>query len=434
MKRRSFVAAGAYGLGAVLVDPLARWRELAGRGLWATSVFPAAGAAAAGAADDARMAWWREARFGLFLHWGLYSILAGEWEGRTDYAEWIRNNAHIPIDVYDKLVGRFNPVRFDADAWVGMAKNAGMKYVTLTTKHHDGFCLFDNTLTDFCIRSTPFKRDVCAELAAASARAGIQQCWYHSIMDWHHPDYLPRRDWEAETRSAAGAKYSRYVEYLHGSVAQLLKRYGDVGVMWYDGNWESTWTHEMGRALYDYCRQLQPNVICNNRLEGWSQAPITDHLGDFSTPEQTVPATGLPRRRLGIVHHDESELGLQLPRPRLQVHGAADRAARRDGVQGRQPAAQRRAEGGRHLPRGERGAPRRHRAMDEGERRRDSRNDGVEVRRGRVPVDHQGEPHLPVRDRVAARRTRTARIEDAAPRRLDAREAGAAPGREAQRP
>src|ERR1044072_6491107 len=105
-----------------------------------------------------RLQWWRESRFGMFIHWGLYAILAGEWGGRDDYAEWIRNSAHIPLEVYDRLVGRFNPVSFDADAWVGMAKNAGMKYLTITTKHHDGFCLFDSRLTDFCIPSQPFRR------------------------------------------------------------------------------------------------------------------------------------------------------------------------------------------------------------------------------------------------------------------------------------
>jgi alpha-L-fucosidase len=302
MRRRTFIQTGALGLGAMALNPIGSLGKAAGEpsagqilpsgaeprvGLWATSVFPPPG-------DDARMAWWREARFGLFLHWGLYSILAGEWMGKTNYAEWIRNNAHIPLDVYDTLVARFNPVKFDPDAWVAMAKDAGMKYVTLTSKHHDGFCLFDNKLTDFCIRSTPYKRDICTAMAAACQRAGLHQCWYHSIMDWHHPDYLPRRDWEAATRPVDGAKYSRYVAYLHGSVEQLLRNYGDIGVMWFDGNWETTWTHEMGRALYQLCRQLQPNVIVNNRVEGWSQAPITDPLGDFRTPEQQVPATGWP--------------------------------------------------------------------------------------------------------------------------------------------
>ena len=245
-------------------------------------------------AQDDRLAWWRSARFGLFLHWGLYSILHGEWGGRADYAEWIRNNAHIPLREYDRLVARFNPTAFDADHWVAMAKQAGMRYVTITSKHHDGFCLFDNPLTTFCVRSTPFRRDIMGELAEACRRAGLRICWYHSIMDWHHPDYLPRRDWEATSRPVGSARYERYLRYLHGSLERLLTRYGDIGVMWFDGQWESTWTHEMGRALYAKCRQLQPNVIVNNRVEGWSPVPITDPLGDFRTPEQEVPATGWP--------------------------------------------------------------------------------------------------------------------------------------------
>ncbi len=284
MDRRGFVSAGAAGLGALAFPSLRRLH--APGDVWATSVFAAG--------DDARMAWWREARFGLFLHWGLYSILAGEWMGRTDHAEWIRTTAHIPLATYDRLVAQFDPVRFDADHWVAMAKDAGMKYVVLTSKHHDGFCLFDNRLTDFCVRSTPYRRDICKLLADAARAAGLHPCWYHSIMDWHHPDYLPRRDWEAETRPVDGARFSRFVQYLHGCVEQLLRNYGEIGVMWFDGQWEGTWTHELGRALYAHCRQIQPGVIVNNRCDGWSQAPITDPQGDFRTPEQEVPATGWP--------------------------------------------------------------------------------------------------------------------------------------------
>jgi hypothetical protein len=165
MNRRRFVGGAAAGLGAVALGPLPRLGGPPAPGL------PAAGPRARsvpGATDDERMAWWREARFGLFIHWGLYSILAGERMGRTDHAEWIRNTAHIPLAEYDKLVQRFNPTRFDADQWVGMAKDAGMKYVTITSKHHDGFCLFDNRLTTFCIRSTPFKRDI---MTATTCRA-----------------------------------------------------------------------------------------------------------------------------------------------------------------------------------------------------------------------------------------------------------------------
>ena len=279
LPRRDFLKSGAVAAGALALP----WSP-AGR-MWATVLPPTA---------DDRMGWWREARFGMFIHWGLYSVLEGSWGGRDDYAEWIRNNAHIPIGEYDKLVGRFDPTRFDADKWAAMAHDAGMKYVTITTKHHDGFCLFDSKLTDFCVRSTPFRRDIMRELSTAVRRQGLVQCWYHSIMDWHHPDYLPRRDWEAATRPVDGARFSRYVRYLNGQVGELLRNYGDIGVMWFDGNWEGTWTHELGQALYDHCRALQPKVIVNNRVEGWSPVKVTHEIGDFRTPEQEVPATGWP--------------------------------------------------------------------------------------------------------------------------------------------
>jgi alpha-L-fucosidase len=275
--RRTFLQSGASLLGALTLGP----RTLSFRRQ-----------AAVGAPTD--MTWWREARFGMFVHWGLYSILGGEWGGRTDYAEWIRNNAHIPLREYDKLVARFNPVRFDADEWLGIAKEAGVGYLTITTKHHDGFCLFDSKLTDFCIRSTPFRRDIMREIAGACRRHGVHPCWYHSIMDWHHPDYLPRRAWEAETRPAAGARYARYVQYLHGQVRELLTGYGEIGVMWFDGQWEDSWTQEMGGALYQHCKALQPQLIVNNRVNGWSPVPVPEPLGDFRTPEQEVPATGWP--------------------------------------------------------------------------------------------------------------------------------------------
>ena len=112
----------------------------------------------------------------------------------------------IPVTVYDTFVNYFNPVKFDADEWVKMAKNAGMQYIVITTKHHDGFCLFDSKYTDFDVMSTPFKRDIMKEMSEACRNNGMKMCWYHSIMDWHHPDYLPRRSWELEIRPEAGAR------------------------------------------------------------------------------------------------------------------------------------------------------------------------------------------------------------------------------------
>ena len=119
---------------------------------------------------ESRMSWWREARFGLFIHWGLFAIPAGEWNGNTNHGEWIRTTAQIPIDQYDKFIGQFNPKKFDADNWVQMAKHAGMRYIVITSKHHDGFSLFDSEYTDFDVMSTPFKRDIMDELATASRK------------------------------------------------------------------------------------------------------------------------------------------------------------------------------------------------------------------------------------------------------------------------
>jgi alpha-L-fucosidase len=207
------------------------------------------------AQHSARMSWWRESRFGLFIHWGLYSIPAGTWEGSTGHAEWIRTTARIPVERYDGLVEKFNPVRFDATAWVRMAKDAGMKYIVITSKHHDGFCLFDSRETDFDVMSTPFRRDIMKELAAECRKQGLKICWYHSIMDWHHPDYLPRRDWETG-RSIEGADYNRFLRYLKAQLKELVTNYGDIGVLWFDGEWESTWNRALGRDLYEYVRSL----------------------------------------------------------------------------------------------------------------------------------------------------------------------------------
>jgi len=246
---------------------------------------------------DHRMAWWREARFGLFIHWGLYAVPAGEWNGETRHAEWILHTAQIPVAEYENFASRFNPVRFDAARWVELAKEAGMKYIVITSKHHDGFCLFDSRLTSYdVVDATPFRRDILKELADECHRQGIKICWYYSIMDWHYPDYLPRRPWEK--RSTEGADFDRYAAYMKGQVRELLTNYGYIGVMWFDGEWEETWTPERGRDLYSYVRSLRPDIIVNNRVgkgrEGMSGTYDPENApGDFGTPEQEIPATGL---------------------------------------------------------------------------------------------------------------------------------------------
>lgn len=248
--------------------------------------------------EDARMEWWREARFGMFIHWGLYALPAGEWKEQTNHAEWIRTTAEIPLEKYDEFLPEFNPVKFDADAWVNMAKEAGMKYITITSKHHDGFALYDSKVSDYDVMATPFKRDILKELAEACRKADIKLCFYHSIMDWHHPDYLPRRNWE-KGRSAEGAEFPRYVDYMKSQLEELLTEYGDIGVLWFDGEWEDTWTHEDGVELYDYVRSFQSDIIINNRVDKGRQGMqgLTaegDFKGDFGTPEQEIPDMGLP--------------------------------------------------------------------------------------------------------------------------------------------
>ncbi len=237
----------------------------------------------------ARLGWWNKSRFGMFIHWGLYAVPAGAWNGQTNYAEWIREEAHIPVKTYEKFVPQFNPVKFDAKKWAKMAHDAGMQYMVITSKHHDGFNMFDSKYTDFKVTNSAWHHDPMKDLSKAVRGEGMKFCFYHSIMDWHYPDYLPRRSWEVKDRPADGADYKKFVQYLRNDVQQLLTDYGPIGVMWFDGQWESTWKQPLGTELYALCRKVQPNVIVNNRV-----GPDGSGVGDYSTPEQTIPATGLP--------------------------------------------------------------------------------------------------------------------------------------------
>lgn len=237
-----------------------------------------------------RMAWWQDARFGLFLHWGAYSVAAGEYNGQKNYGEWLMYEAKVPTLEYEKLAAQLNPVQFNAEAWVKVAKDAGMKYIVITSKHHDGFSMFDSKVSDYdIVDRTPFKRDPLRELADACKKAGIKLCFYHSIMDWHHPD-------------AKGDRFPTYREnYLKPQLKELLTNYGDIGVLWFDGEWIDEWTEPQGKDLYNYVRSLQPNIIVNNRvgkgrngMQGMNNAD--DSAGDFGTPEQEILSTqsGLP--------------------------------------------------------------------------------------------------------------------------------------------
>jgi len=256
---------------------------------------PCARAAESARTHDKRMEWFREARFGLFIHWGVYSVPAGEWNGKKNYGEWFLEETKMPVSQYEKFAGRFNPVKFDAHQWVKLARDAGMKYIVITSKHHDGLGMFRSDLTDWCIKSTPFQRDPLKELADACKQEGIKLCFYYSIMDWHHPDWGTRRAWN--DKATGTPDMDRYTAYMKGQLKELLTRYGPIGILWFDGEWESPWTHDRGVDLYNYVRSLQPNIIINNRV-GKARAGMAgmdkgaERVGDYGTPEQEIPATG----------------------------------------------------------------------------------------------------------------------------------------------
>ncbi|GJM34976.1 MAG: alpha-L-fucosidase [Saprospiraceae bacterium] len=257
--------------------------------------------------DDERMAWWRNAKFGMFIHWGAYSIPGGERNGEVcgGGAEWIMDKLDYTIEDYEnEVVAKFNPVQFDADKWVAMAKDAGMKYIVLTSKHHDGFCLWNSKITDYDVMdASPFKRDIIKELAEACKKEDIVFCFYHSIVDWHHPQaqapLYPNYNAGQKDQTIVNPEFPKYFEnYLKPQVTELLTNYGDIGVVWFDGDWIADYTTEMGKELYSYIREIQPNTIINNRvdkgrmgMEGMDREG--NFAGDFGTPEQEIPATGI---------------------------------------------------------------------------------------------------------------------------------------------
>ena len=239
---------------------------------------------------DARMAWWREARFGMFIHWGLYSLAAGEWDGKPvpGHGEWIMNKGSIPVSDYAKLAPRFNPVKFDADTWAKSARDAGMKYLIITAKHHDGFALFPSDVSDFDIRdASPFTRDPLAELAAACRKNGLKFGLYYShSQDWHHKGGKGN-SWDP----SQNGDYDTYLDEIAvPQVRELLTRYGPISILWYDT--PRHMTDERARKFLPL-HAIQPGLIVNNRLLT-ADPRDGSTMGDTETPEQFVPPNGFP--------------------------------------------------------------------------------------------------------------------------------------------
>jgi alpha-L-fucosidase len=227
--------------------------------------------------------WFTEARFGMFIHWGIYSLPARH--------EWVKQRERITDEDYQKYFEHFSPDLYDPEKWAREAKNAGMKYFVVTTKHHDGFCLWDSDLTDYKVTNTPWGEDLISPMVEAFRNEGMKVGFYHSLIDWHHPEFPldgihPRRDDTEYIEANQDRDITRYREYLHGQTRELLTRFGKIDVMWFDfsypnrvwgGKGKEDWGSE---DLMRMVRELQPGIIVNDRLEIG---------GDLKTPEQYQP-------------------------------------------------------------------------------------------------------------------------------------------------
>ncbi len=249
-------------------------------------------------AYECRVKWFTEARFGMFIHFGLYSIPAR--------GEWVRSEEFIPKEDYDPLINEFNPTRCDMRQWMRTARDAGMQYVLFTAKHHDGFCLYDSAYTDFKSTNSPAGRDFVREFLDAAREYGLRAGLYFSIIDWRHPDFPHYGDKQHPMRNdpAYGNEnrdFNRYLDFFHAQVKEVCSNYGKLDLIWFDFSYDGlrgeAWR---GTELIEMVRSLQPDVVINNRLEvsgeGYGSLaecrPMPYH-GDFVTPEKMIPPHGL---------------------------------------------------------------------------------------------------------------------------------------------
>jgi alpha-L-fucosidase len=224
----------------------------------------------------------QDKKFGMFVHWGPVSIKGTE-------IGWSRGR-EVPIEEYDNLYKEFNPVQFNADEWMKILKDAGMKYFIITTRHHDGFSLWPTEYSDYDISATPYKKDVLMEMKNACDKQGILFGTYYSICDWKHPLY-PLGSPGGKTKKETG-DMEKYIPFIKGQTRELIEKYHSK-ILWFDGEWEEPWTHEMGLDFYDYLKSIDENILINNRVDkgrkGMEGITISDEFaGDFATPEQQI--------------------------------------------------------------------------------------------------------------------------------------------------
>lgn len=250
-----------------------------------------------------RTKWFMEARFGMFIHWGLYSIPAK--------GEWMMSEAEMSVSEYKQYFDLFDPVDYNPREWVRLAKEAGMQYAVLTAKHHDGFCLFDSALTEYKATNTKAGRDLVREFVDACREEGIRVGLYFSIIDWSHPDFPKYGDRQHPMRNNEAYKdekidFDRYLEFMHGQVKELVTNYGKIDILWFDFSYDDMCGEKWkATELIKMVRKYQPDVIIDNRLEGSGEdhgsiatANPLIYSGDFASPEQIIPPEGV-RDELG---------------------------------------------------------------------------------------------------------------------------------------
>jgi alpha-L-fucosidase len=244
--------------------------------------------------------WFQQAKFGLFIHWGVYSVLGD--------GEWVMNNQQIPAKTYEKIPGFFNPTEFDPKAWVQMAKDAGMKYITITSKHHDGFAMWDSKVSDYnIVKKTPYGKDVLKMLAEECRKEGIKLFFYHSQLDWHHPEYFPRgntgRDY---TGRAESGDMNKYLDYMDAQLTELLTGYGDIAGIWFDGMWDKKDADWRLEKTYKLIHQLQPAALVGSNHH---RPPYEGE--DFQMFEKDLPGhntTGFsPEQKIGTLPKETCE-------------------------------------------------------------------------------------------------------------------------------
>ncbi len=222
--------------------------------------------------------WFRDAKFGLFVHWGVYSVLGD--------GEWVMNQQQIPIHQYEKLPTFFNPTQFNPAEWVAMVKKAGMKYITITSKHHDGFAMFDSNISDYdIVDRTPYGKDVLKMLKEECDNQGIKLFFYHSQLDWHHPDYYPRGGTGGNyTGRPESGNWNKYIDYMNTQLSELLTNYGEIGGIWFDGMWDKKSADWRLDETYSLIHKLQPGTLIGSNHH---IAPISGE--DFQMFERDLP-------------------------------------------------------------------------------------------------------------------------------------------------